>query len=101
MAEWKKNELLHFSSVPRSLSAESPMFTRRQVGESSTTCNTIVFGGMAEWLKAAVLKTVRDESPSRVRISLPPLEQKHLDFFQMLLFIGSEMRTVFDVSDYS
>lgn len=29
-------------------------------------------GGMAEWLKAAVLKTVRDESLSRVRISLPP-----------------------------
>jgi hypothetical protein len=29
-------------------------------------------GGMAEWLKAAVLKTVRGASPSWVRILLPP-----------------------------
>jgi len=27
---------------------------------------------MAEWLKAAVLKTVKGESSSRVRIPLPP-----------------------------
>ena len=31
-----------------------------------------VYGGMAEWLKAAVLKTVRRESVSRVRIPVPP-----------------------------
>ena len=31
-----------------------------------------IFGGMAEWLKAAVLKTVKGESSSRVRIPLPP-----------------------------
>ncbi len=30
---------------------------------------------MAEWLKAAVLKTVRDESLSRVRIPLSPRAQ--------------------------
>jgi hypothetical protein len=29
-------------------------------------------GGMAEWLKAAVLKTVRGVTPSWVRILLPP-----------------------------
>ncbi len=29
-------------------------------------------GEMAEWLKAAVLKTVRGESSSRVRIPLSP-----------------------------
>ena len=29
-------------------------------------------GGMAEWLKAAVLKTVRGATPSWVRILLPP-----------------------------
>jgi hypothetical protein len=29
-------------------------------------------GGMAEWLKAAVLKTVRVERLSGVRIPLPP-----------------------------
>ncbi len=46
------------------------------------------YGGMAEWLKAAVLKTVRDESPSRVRISLPPQKQKYLDSFQIFLFIS-------------
>ncbi len=28
---------------------------------------------MAEWFKAAVLKTVVDESPPRVRIPVPPL----------------------------
>ena len=31
---------------------------------------------MAEWLKAAVLKTVRGESLSRVRIPLSPLVAK-------------------------
>lgn len=30
---------------------------------------------MAEWLKAAVLKTVKGESSSRVRIPLPPREK--------------------------
>ena len=30
------------------------------------------FGEVAEWLKAAVLKTVKDASPSRVRISASP-----------------------------
>ncbi len=34
---------------------------------------TIYYGEVAEWLKAAVLKTVKDESPSRVRI--PPSPQ--------------------------
>ena len=29
-------------------------------------------GEVAEWLKAAVLKTVEDASPSRVRISASP-----------------------------
>jgi hypothetical protein len=29
-------------------------------------------GGMAEWLKAAVLKTVNGETRSGVRIPLPP-----------------------------
>lgn len=46
---------------------------------------------MAEWLKAAVLKTVRDESPSRVRISLPPQNKNSgssLDF----LFSAQEIR---------
>jgi hypothetical protein len=33
---------------------------------------TKYLGGMAEWLKAAVLKTVKGESSSRVRIPLPP-----------------------------
>lgn len=33
-------------------------------------------GGMAEWLKAAVLKTVKGESSSRVRIPLPPRAPK-------------------------
>ena len=33
-------------------------------------------GEMAEWLKAAVLKTVKGESSSRVRIPLSPLRQK-------------------------
>lgn len=36
-------------------------------------------GEMAEWLKAAVLKTVRGESSSRVRIPLSPQHyKKHL-----------------------
>jgi hypothetical protein len=33
---------------------------------------TYQVGGMAEWLKAAVLKTVRGATPSWVRILLPP-----------------------------
>ncbi len=32
------------------------------------------FGGVAEWLKAAVLKTVRCVSASRVRILPPPMK---------------------------
>lgn len=55
---------------------------------------------MAEWLKAAVLKTVRGESLSRVRISLPPLEQNCLDSFQVILFIGSEIRKTSDVRSF-
>jgi hypothetical protein len=31
-----------------------------------------MLGGVAEWLKAPVLKTGRDESPSWVRIPPPP-----------------------------
>ena len=34
--------------------------------------NPINPGGVAEWLKAPVLKTGRDESPSWVRIPPPP-----------------------------
>ena len=34
--------------------------------------NPINRGGVAEWLKAPVLKTGRDESPSWVRIPPPP-----------------------------
>ncbi len=38
--------------------------------------NREFFGEVAERLKAAVLKTVKDASPSRVRISTsPPLRQ--------------------------
>lgn len=38
----------------------------------SISCYKENIGGMAEWLKAAVLKTVKGESSSRVRIPLPP-----------------------------
>jgi hypothetical protein len=34
--------------------------------------DTLMWGGMAEWTKAAVLKTARGASPSRVRIPFPP-----------------------------
>jgi hypothetical protein len=34
--------------------------------------DTIVDGGMAEWFKAAVLKTVDGETRPGVRIPLPP-----------------------------
>lgn len=37
-------------------------------------------GEMAEWLKAAVLKTVRGESSSRVRIPLSPRVQNRAPF---------------------
>jgi putative Holliday junction resolvase len=37
----------------------------------------VLHGGMPEWLKGTVLKTVRGESSSRVRISLPP-QMKYL-----------------------
>ena len=48
------------------------------------------YGGMAEWLKAAVLKTVKGESSSRVRIPLPPHKSKGLDASALgpLLFIA-------------
>jgi hypothetical protein len=36
----------------------------------------IVNGGMAEWLKAAVLKTVSGVTRSGVRIPLPPPDTK-------------------------
>jgi hypothetical protein len=35
-------------------------------------------GGMAEWLKAAVLKTVSGVTRSGVRIPLPPPEKKRV-----------------------
>ena len=40
--------------------------------ETSIIYKLLYQGGMAEWLKAAVLKTVRGESLSWVRILLPP-----------------------------
>jgi hypothetical protein len=46
---------------------------------------------MAEWLKAAVLKTVRDESPSRVRISLPPQKLKNSYFCMSFLVSAGEV----------
>jgi hypothetical protein len=49
------------------------MFKKPEVDETFNHLHTIkYYGGMAEWLKAAVLKTVRGESSSRVRIPLPP-----------------------------
>ncbi len=42
-------------------------------------------GGMAEWLKAAVLKTVEGESSPRVRIPLPPPKIKQR--YRVVLFI--------------
>ena len=41
---------------------------------------------MAEWLKAAVLKTVKGESSSRVRIPLPPLVENTT--FLVVIFLG-------------
>ena len=38
----------------------------------------MVSGGMAEWLKAAVLKTVSGVTRSGVRIPLPPPEKKRV-----------------------
>ena len=52
------------------------------LGHTITYC----FGGMAEWLKAAVLKTAKGETSSRVRIPLPPHENKGSDFFPNLYF---------------
>lgn len=82
MAEWIKYEQFHILSVPRSLIAESSMFTRRQVDEhfNHLLYVTIYIGGMAEWLKATVLKTVKGESSSRVRIPLPPRVQESAPF---------------------
>jgi hypothetical protein len=40
---------------------------------------------MAEWLKAAVLKTVKGESSSRVRIPLPPPSRASTKSFYILL----------------
>ena len=37
-----------------------------------------LFGEMAEWLNAAVLKTVKDASPSGVRIPVSPLHKNGL-----------------------
>jgi hypothetical protein len=39
----------------------------------------MVIGGMAEWFKAAVLKTVDGETCPGVRIPLPPPENKELN----------------------
>jgi hypothetical protein len=39
---------------------------------NSMKSDTIVNGGMAEWFKAAVLKTVDGETRPGVRIPLPP-----------------------------
>ena len=43
-------------------------------------------GGMAEWLKAAVLKTVRGVTPSWVRILLPP--PRHLESVIYIVIFG-------------
>lgn len=50
----------------------------------------MIHGRVAEWFKAAVLKTVEDESPPRVRISpLPHIKKYSLKrvFFVCLVFV--------------
>ena len=42
----------------------------------------IEYGGMAEWLKAAVLKTVNGVTRSGVRIPLPPPESRYFPIFR-------------------
>jgi hypothetical protein len=58
-------QVIHFPKV------ESPLLTKiaRVVPRES---GNIRGGGMAEWFKAAVLKTVDGESYPGVRIPLPP-----------------------------
>ena len=47
----------------------------------------VKLGEVAEWLKAAVLKTVKDASPSRVRISASPFYFAQM--FSRLSFEGT------------
>src|SRR5438876_172402 len=54
---------------PRVRAQSDPVCTGRSASRRSST---IEDGGMAEWLKAAVLKTVNGVTRSGVRIPLPP-----------------------------
>src|SRR5215213_8779020 len=47
---------------------------RGATGDRRASSRSVSCGGVAEWLKAPVLKTVRGESLSRVRIPPPPPE---------------------------
>ncbi len=68
--EWAKDNCLSFAGVLAEPLGEA---YKKCPGQTLGQPNkNLYYGGVPEWLKGTVLKTVKGEIPSRVRISPPP-----------------------------